>query len=176
MFYWHVLAYVYGSPVDFEAYCIDAQTESQTQFRWRADRETIPKRWLRRRSSDWSPQYFGRVSRTPDMWERFPGTPRFPRLPGHLPKHYIEQNCAFGPRGRGPCRISPGASPYENRRLVRFHCSRASLKRNAHGVEARAPFCSKNSTARRRKHDGTSATGIPTSGGAPKTLVFHRKA
>ncbi len=90
MFYWHVLAYVYGSPVDFEAYCIDAQTESQTQSKWGADRETIPKRWLRRRSSDWSPQYFGRVSRTPDMWERFPGTPRFPRLPGHLPKHYIE--------------------------------------------------------------------------------------
>ena len=90
MFYWHVLAYVYGSPIDLEAYCIDAQTKSQIQFRWRADRETIPKRWLRRRSSDWSPQYFGRVSRTPDMWERFPGTPRFPRLPGHLPKHYIE--------------------------------------------------------------------------------------
>ena len=49
-------------------------------------------------------------------------------------------------------------------------------KRNEHGVEARAPCCSKMSTPRKREHGGTSAAAMPGSGGAPKTLVFHRKA
>ena len=44
-----------------------------------------------------------------------------------------------------------------------------------HGTEARATFCSKMSTPRRREHGGTSATGMPGSGGAPKTLVFIGK-
>ena len=105
----------------------------------------------------------------------FPGPPGFPDSRGTY-QNITSNRTVPSALGGGPCRISPGASPYENRRLVRFHCSRTSLKRNAHGVEARAPFCSKNRTARRRKHDGTSATDIPTSGGAPKTLVLHRKA
>ena len=49
-------------------------------------------------------------------------------------------------------------------------------KQNEHRTEARATFCSKMSTPRRREHGGTSATGMPGSGGAPKTFVFHRKA
>ena len=35
-------------------------------------------------------------------------------------------------------------------------------------------FVSKMSTPNRREHGGTSAAGMPGSGGAPKTLVFHR--
>ena len=31
MFYWHVLAYVYGSQLTFDAYCIDAQTDYQNR-------------------------------------------------------------------------------------------------------------------------------------------------
>ena len=153
---------------------IDAQTESQTQFRWRADRETIPKRWLRRRSSDWSPQYFGRVSRTPDIWERLPGTPRFPRLPGHLPKPYIEQNSAFGPRGRGPCRISPGASPCENRRLVDFIAQEPIAKCARRRGESDVLFKSEHAAqARARWHVRNRQAGL---GRRTKTLVFHRKA
>ena len=50
--------------------------------------------------------------------------------------------------------------------------SRAAGRRNAHGVETRAPFCSKMSTPCRRERSGKSAAGVLSSGGAPKTLVF----
>ncbi len=45
-------------------------------------------------------------------------------------------------------------------------------KRNAHGAEARALVCSKMSERHRRERGGTSAAGMPGSGGAPKTFVF----
>ena len=47
---------------------------------------------------------------------------------------------------------------------------------HAHGGEARALFSSKMSTPRRRENGGTSAAAMPGSGGAPKTVVLHRKA
>jgi len=34
-------------------------------------RETIPKRWLRRRTSDWSPRSFGKVPGLPDSQHRY---------------------------------------------------------------------------------------------------------
>ncbi len=55
---------------------------------------------------------------------------------------------------------------------IQSNGSRAAGWRNAHGVETRAPVCSKMKTPFRRERSGKSAASVLSSGGAPKTWFF----
>ena len=73
-------------------------------------RSTIPKRWLRRRSSDWSPRYFGRVSRTPG--DEFGGRGQIAGCTREtIPKRWLRRRSSdWSPRYFGRVSRTPGAA------------------------------------------------------------------
>ncbi len=98
-----------------------------------------------------------------------PRIPEYTRVPGHpqLPTNALQQRAAKlihihrgKPVRKSPiCEISLVKSQFESE-------MRTASRRERRFVQKCPP--------RKRKHDGTSAEGMPASGGAPKTFVFSQ--